>query len=61
MMEWIKQTLFPYVNDFSTNSTFEGATYWVKVYEMLLTQEFETMIGKAEDILQVDWKWSMDG
>ena len=61
MMEWIKQTLLQYVNDFSTNSTFEEATYWVKVYEMLLTQEFETMKRKAEDILQVDLKWSTDG
>lgn len=61
MMEWVEQTLLPYVKAFSTNLTFEEATYVVEVYEILLTQEFETMTIKAEDILKVDLKWSMNG
>ena len=51
LMSCIREELLPKVKNVFANLTYDGTRSVMKIFEVILTQGFETMAAKAEDVL----------
>ena len=51
LMSCIREGLLPKIKNVFENLTYDGTRCVMKIFEVILTQGFETVVAKAEDVL----------
>lgn len=51
LMSCIREGLLPKIKNVFENLTYDGTRFIMKIFEVILTQGFETMATKAEGVL----------